>query len=1190
MIPNNIEEYIAKLYLSSDNKLNIKSKSLINIEIPFRNFNHDLSAFFTREEVINVKSSKSSKEEIILKIEFSGKQENKKSYIYSSFDNKSFDLNIGICVSIFKKIINQDGESKLQLIYTYNCTPNEIRIPQYISYGGNTPMIDNSLTETNNPGGSFILSKGITKFVTCRIEQMYVYPKLKKMNKPFIFHCSFISKHPSFRMINEKIYPPQFLTIDIDYTPGKIKCVIDSKKAFIQIDLILLIHFYSEMSFEDIESIIKRGFNNSIVRKIQILIKNSQMILANNENNIHTYVSNVIKEAYINKFKNDKNITLQAYTNSLLSNFLPHITNGRINKGMYLISIFRQFIVGMFQPDIYPDKDNLATRRISTAADIFESIIKSSIDTLLYQIKEKSNEFKIESKINQNINNALSQIKLIPQITPAFNNFFNMQDTKNSDVVKISTKSNWQEPIIVSNAVMRGSSIELTKSLEARNLHESTIGVLDIYDTPDHGSNAGLIKRLTIGTIISHHTLKIRERIFNEVNEYILTYAKTNNIINKINGVIISIIEESSEFYVTSIDQSKVDQFVKDIKLAKISNIFCTNDIGIEVIPIHEMDKIKKINVPTNRYFQIRINVGNRRALQPMFIVENGILNLDKYKIDKNEIMSFSDIMLKYNDIIEFVDVGQALYSRICNSIKEFKQYSLEFRKTIQYVRLPNYIYFSQLVSCMHDVGKMAGVRGTFGAAQYKHIITGPQDNILNKFESCTYLSFPLQKSCVTNIPKDISGISKNGMGQHILVGFFSYNKNIEDGVIVNKRSVENGMLSVITLNAIVAEVSDIQINNNNPSPDNANNNYSKINVMGLPDVGTVMVKNDALYRCLKPKYKETDDNTRLFDKSEPYVSNYPAVVERTRKQGTDIIKVEILLSSYRRLAIGDKLAKSVQKVTVADILDESELPYTKDGLRPDLIFNSTSITSRKTFPMYFDAMLTNMFSLIPYDENNNTRYINYPTYTDMTSTDIIEYIRNKIKPLYPNISDEELNDIVYCRHVIYNPDTHKPMELVENGKKTKAFVAPILFSRLSQMSADKLSVRNRGRLDKYGQPPSGKKKGGGIKIGEMEVDVFLTYSVPSITLELLSDPSEKYLPAMACSNCGIFATYEDSLEIKRWKCLQCENIGLSPKIISFRLPYSTKMFLLNTNMRGITFKIREKQMPTYYLSISSTK
>jgi len=616
-----------------------------------------------------------------------------------------------------------------------------------------------------------------------------------------------------------------------------------------------------------------------------------------------------------------------------------------------------------------------------------------------------------------------------------------------------------------------------------------------------------------------------------------------------------------------------------------------TNDIGIEVVPIHTFDNIKKIYVPSNNHLQIRINVGNKRMIIPMFIVSDGILNFTKYNIDLKSLddMPFSAIISTYPDIIEFMDIGQCLYSIIHNDYEVFIKLDINDKKKYDYVTFPPYLNFSYISSCLYDIGKITGVRGTFGDAQQKQVISGPVDDVFNKFDSCNFLAFPIERPCITNIPLEYSGIARNGIGYHILTGLCSWNMNIEDGIIINRELVESGKLSVITMIPVKAEVSDIQINRENPLPQNSNNDYSKITHTGLPAVGTVLVNKygtkDALYKCLKSMFKDSDDSNYVFDQSEGYPYEYPAVVIRVKKDGTDIIRLYELLSAYRRLKIGDKITtRAAQKGTIAMIVDPHNMPYISTGERIGILINSTSIVGRKTLSMNIEAMLTELFGKIP-SHNGNIRYIDYPTFTSATTTDIIEMITKKLKKKYTSLSDKEIDDIVTCKQYLYNPHTHTPIGIYDPETKeyTKTFVAPIMYCRLSQMAADKIAVRNKGRLDKLGQPPSGKKKGGGIKVGEMEVDVIATHGAVYTLHEMMSDSGDKQLLAKMCGNCGIFATYTSTKYYNRWHCLHCDNLQLSPKIFEVNLTYATKIFISILNARGISLIPIENKTQLYY-------
>jgi DNA-directed RNA polymerase beta subunit len=1181
---------ISKLHISKDFNENILFKSLRNTEVPFTIYKQDEKELLTRSEIINTNVKTGTN--LILSISFIESIVNKKSYKFACYENKSYDNNISIKIDILERYESSNTET----VISSNIYPaQEIKIPEYIKFSGKSDVTDNCILDYNEPGGAFIINKGIEKFITLRMDSTSIWPKFK-VNKSAQLHFSFISKVSSFKIINEKIYPPQFFTIDINFDLNdNIKCILNSNKTFFPVDMILLIRYLTKLPFDVINNIVCSKFTTDAVNKFKILLNNSINKLTNvkyrtlkkqYKNEEYAYVKNYIKitmwEDFIKKGL-DKKITLQQYYDSLFSHyFLPHMAfKPTFKKGMYLLSILRQFLMALSQPSVYFSKDNLVTKRITTVGALFENVVKSCMDTVFKNCIDTY-------KANQgNINQLFAQSKIIPQITSSMNNIFNMQDTKHSDMVRTANLSNWQERIIIPNTVVKSKSLELTKSFEARKMNAASIGFFDIFDTPDHGSNTGFDKRLSQMTIISTHTLQVRRKTYKLIKQFIINYIK-GKCEDVLNGVIVSIISDYSEFYVAHIKNSEVNNFVNEFRYQKRNNKLGSNDIGIEKIPMYYKDNYRKILLPsTTEFFQVRINIGNGRLIQPMFIVENGKLNLEKYinELRKDDLLSFSLLLNKYPDIIEYVDCAQCMTSLICPNYEQFENSTVIEKSMYEFVKFPDYLSFGYLSACLMDVGKFAGVRGTFGSAQQKQRLSFAVNNVLNRFDNRSYLAVPIERPCVTNYSLEVSKIAHNSIGQHLLTGICSFYPNNEDALVINKTAVNNGLLSMITLTSVKAEVSDIQINKNNPSPENSNSNYSKINNSGVNDIGTVLEDNDAYYRCLKTMFREKDDSKHhFFDQSESYSSTYPSVIERCKMSGTENINISILCSAYRTLTVGDKLTtRAGQKGTIGKLCNEEDMPYLENGERLDIIINSASIIGRKTLNMYVESILNNFYN------NYLDKYIEFPVLSDISTDDIINNVINQFKILYPDKSDEEIRNLALCNHTIYNPVTHEPISIIENGKSmTYTFVGPLIFSRLVQTADDKISARCRGRLDKFGQPPSGKKKGGGIKIGEMENDVLAAHGSINIISELMSDGVEKMLTTKICSNCGLFATNEKSKDYIRWKCINCENINLSPDIIDIKnISLVVKIFIMTCNMRGVNIIFEEPVIETVYASKS---
>ncbi len=86
---------------------------------------------------------------------------------------------------------------------------------------------------------------------------------------------------------------------------------------------------------------------------------------------------------------------------------------------------------------------------------------------------------------------------------------------------------------------------------------------------------------------------------------------------------------------------------------------------------------------------------------------------------------------------------------------------------------------------------------------------------------------------------------------------------------------------------------------------------------------------------------------------------------------------------------------------------------------------------------------------------------------------------------------------------------------------KVDIYFGLVYYQRLRHMVHDKSQARATGPVDILTQQPlKGRKKGGGIRMGEMERDAMLAHGLSQIVNERLyrsSDKSEAYV----CNKCG---------------------------------------------------------------------
>jgi DNA-directed RNA polymerase I subunit RPA2 len=82
-------------------------------------------------------------------------------------------------------------------------------------------------------------------------------------------------------------------------------------------------------------------------------------------------------------------------------------------------------------------------------------------------------------------------------------------------------------------------------------------------------------------------------------------------------------------------------------------------------------------------------------------------------------------------------------------------------------------------------------------------------------------------------------------------------------------------------------------------------------------------------------------------------------------------------------------------------------------------------------------------------------------------------------------------------------------------------YIGVVYYQRLRHMVSDKYQVRATGPVNPLTrQPIKGQKKGGGIRLGEMERDSLLSHGCAFLLQDRLLNCSDKHI-AYACSRCG---------------------------------------------------------------------
>ena len=231
--------------------------------------------------------------------------------------------------------------------------------------------------------------------------------------------------------------------------------------------------------------------------------------------------------------------------------------------------------------------------------------------------------------------------------------------------------------------------------------------------------------------------------------------------------------------------------------------------------------------------------------------------------------------------------------------------------------------------------------------------------------------------------------------------------------------------------------------------------------------------------------------------------------------------------------------SKSGQKGTAGNIIPECDMPFTKSGLRPDLILNPHAIPSRMTIAQLKETLLGKVITELG-------------LFGDGTS-----FGNLGIKKISEEL--QKLGYESYGNEVMYNGLTGEQMEC-------SIFFGPTYYQRLKHMVSDKQHSRSIGPMvNLTRQPQEGRSKDGGFRIGEMERDVMLGHGMARFCRERLYDSSDKY-SVHVCKKCGMIPVYNDGTKNKYsdiendFSIHLCNTCGNTTHFSKVDVPYAYKL------------------------------
>jgi DNA-directed RNA polymerase II subunit RPB2 len=647
------------------------------------------------------------------------------------------------------------------------------------------------------------------------------------------------------------------------------------------------------------------------------------------------------------------------------------------------------------------------------------------------------------------------------------------------------------------------------KNTKIRQIHPSQIGYVCCLESPE-GQQVGIVKNLAMLTRI---TTKVPTTIIRDIVSIcpdILPIESTTNISKTkifINGTLIG----------WTNNEKNVMNFLRNLKNSQA--------LQSDVSFIH--DNIDK---------EIAIFSDEGRLSRPMLVV-------DEAKVKTGENMSWSEMMNE--NIIRYVDSNEVEQSIVA-------MYKSEITDNHHYCELhPSLTLMGAISISIPFAPNNQSPRNVYQCGMFKQALGLYCTNLHERFDTVGHiLNYP-QKPLVSTQQSKMLKYEDMAYGTNAIVAVMCYTGfSQEDAVVVNKSAVDRGLFVSTCFKTIICEekhksqtvFETVEV----PPPQirSKSLNYTKLDQDGIVCEGTPIVKGDVIVgKTLTKMFK--DDDKEQTDCSLSIKSGEEGIVDKvvitTNAEGSRLIKIKI--RSIRIPEMGDKLAlRQAQKGVIGLMLNQEDMPFTSEGICPDVLLNPNALPSRMTIAQLLESVLGKQCCLDG-------------TYGDGTSFTESNYDRAELIA-------EELKKYGYNGHgyeTLYNGMTGMPI-------RAKIFIGPSYYQRLKHMVKDKIHSRSQGNVTVLSrQPVDGRSKDGGLRSGEMEAWCMVAHGISSFLRERMFDMSDKY-EVTVCTKCGVYGCSSKA-------CHSCKSESIS----TVDIPYACKLLLQELNAMGIKTSLKTK-------------